>query len=46
MLKPVWLICLSLMTLPCAVAQTVADAKEPLEIRWLGSSFLDIPFRR
>ncbi len=26
--------------------ETVADAREPLRIRWLGSSFLDIPFRR
>ena len=26
--------------------ETVADAGRPLEIRWLGSSFLDIPVRR
>lgn len=26
--------------------ETIADAREPLEIRWLGSSFLDIPVRR
>ncbi len=26
--------------------ETVADAREPLKIRWLGSSFLDVPFRR
>ena len=44
--KPVWLICLSLLTLPCAAAQTTADAEEPLRLRWLGSSFLDVPFRR
>jgi putative CocE/NonD family hydrolase len=26
--------------------ETIADAKEPLEIRWLGDSFLDVPVRR
>jgi uncharacterized protein len=26
--------------------ETIADAKEPLEIRWLGSSFLEVPVRR
>jgi len=26
--------------------ETIADAREPLEIRWLGDSFLDVPIRR
>ncbi|HEY3566396.1 MAG TPA: CocE/NonD family hydrolase [Thermoanaerobaculia bacterium] len=26
--------------------ETIADAREPLEIRWLGDSFLEIPVRR
>jgi hypothetical protein len=26
--------------------ETIADAKEPLEIRWLGDSFIDVPVRR
>ena len=26
--------------------ETIADAREPLEIRWLGSSFLEVPVRR
>ena len=26
--------------------ETIADAKEPLEIRWLGGSFLEVPVRR
>jgi hypothetical protein len=25
--------------------ETIADAGEPLEIRWLGSSYLDLPIR-
>lgn len=25
--------------------ETIADGKEPLEIKWLGSSFIDVPFR-
>lgn len=26
--------------------ETIADAKEPLRIRWFGDSFIEVPVRR
>ena len=26
--------------------ETIADAREPLDVRWFGSSFIDVPVRK
>jgi uncharacterized protein len=26
--------------------ETIADAKEPLQLKWFGDSFIDVPIRR